>query len=67
MRQEAERRIERIIAEMWGEEDIKQMLTQSEADVLFAMPKSSKSSVIVHFFPYIGNKFVIEFISSKWV
>ena len=38
------------------------MLTQSEADALFAMPKKPRSSGS-YTFPYAESKLVIEFVS----
>jgi len=38
------------------------MLTQSEADALFAMPKKPKSSNSI-IFPHAGEKLLAEFVS----
>lgn len=38
------------------------MLTQSEADALFAMPKKPKSSGS-YTFPHAGRKLIAEFVS----
>lgn len=59
--QAAERGIERIASEVYKNEGKITMLTQSETDALFAMPKKPKSSDAVAF-PHAGGKLRLPMI-----